>query len=214
MNQPPGGLGDTGMWRAATANGATLGWALRAARQNIEVPLGARGTRVQWAIRLAAVVPIGVVDRLFTYGWATDELYGLMFRTEGGPAVGFGETARRLTALHRVAPESYGPDLGSRWNAVAAVLAAGQAGLTDLQSLRWMRAVTPKEWTLGHFGWLDQERAERIQEWAAVAGAGGWAWPAAGYTIEEARLLLALPETDPARPTDDQLVVMAALQQT
>ena len=58
----------------------------------------------------------------------------------------------------------------------------------------------------------------RPSRWAAVFGPDGHnqarPWVAAGYTLDEAQVLLAFPVRHPDRPTDDQLAVMAALRGT
>ena len=212
-NQPPGGL--AGGWRAAAAHGATFEWALRTAGTNTDDVIYLKASRVARATRLAAVVPVGVIDGLLASGWTLNDLNDLRCRTGKGHSagVGFGETASRVAALHRVAPEDCGPGRGLRWNAVAAVLDSKQAGLTDRQALRWIRVVAPTEWTRWYFLWSGPEEINPyLRGWVGVAGPDGWLWPAAGYTPDQARMLLGLPETHPDRPGPDQLAVMAALR--
>ena len=62
------------------------------------------------------------------------------------------------------------------------------AAETETELLAWIRAFGPDRWT-------------------AVAS-----WEAAGYTPEQTRVLLGLPETHPDRPGPNQLAVMAALR--
>ena len=53
---------------------------------------------------------------------------------------------------------------------------------------------------------------EDVRRWVTATGPDGWVWPTAGYTLDQARLLLALPVGHPDRPGPDQLAVMAALR--
>ena len=59
---------------------------------------------------------------------------------------------------------------------------------------------------------MTDEHAQSLHEWVGAVGADGWAWAAAGYTATEAAVLVATPEGDARRPSQDQLVVMAALR--
>ena len=217
-NQPPGGLTRAGGWRAAAAHGATFEWALRTAGTNTDDVIYLKASRVARATRLAAAVPVDVIDGLLASGWTLNDLNDLRCRTGKGHSagVGFGGTARRVAVLHRVAPEDCGPGRDLRWNAVAAVLDSKQAGLTDLQALRWMRVVAPTAWTKWHLypGPGSENINPYLREWVGVAGPDGWVWPAAGYTLNETRVLRALPGGHPDQPGPDQLAVMAALRQT
>ena len=83
----------------------------------------------------------------------------------------------------------------------------GQYGIPDRTMGRWAAALHWDYETDSAF-----EQAVLLDQWMGLVGADGWAWPAAGFTPDEARALLALPETDPGRPGPDQLAVMAALR--
>ena len=212
QDQTPDYPGSAIRWRAAARRGATFEWALRAAGPNED---GAAGRRehsflVGWALRLAATIPVSVIDGLLAHGWTPAILVGLL---AGPDDRVFPETARRLVALHQAAPETSGANNALRWHAVAAVLAADHVDLTDLQALRWLQVITP-EWEGFGSGCLSRWLDPLLREWVEAAGPDGWAWAAAGYTPDETEVLLALPETDPARPGPEQLTVMAALQQT
>ena len=235
-DRSPGGA----RWKAAAANGATLQWALRTAGTTAgEVTADTyTASWVGGALRLAVEVPVTVIDELLVDGWHLTEIYYLLERTNGRRFIigGFAETVRRLRMLHQTAPETGEPDGRSLWQALAAVIFADPAGLTDLQALRWVQVLAPGSvlrtvlttglQALAPSGlefftprvamsivFVD-DNTKVLQEWVASAGPDGWAWPAAGYTPEQARLLLALPKTDPDRPGPDQLKVMAALRQT
>ena len=205
------------LWRAAARNGATLGWALRAAEATANTNTSRLGSSrdVGRALRLATAVPIGVIDGLLMYGWTVAGLYDLMtLPATKKPDVGFPEMARRLGALYRAVSETGRSD-GKLlpWHAVMAVLAARETDLTDLQALRWLQVLLPNPGV--RLLWGEYERvAPRLRGWGLAVGPEGWAWPAAGYTPEQAQTLLALPETHPERPGPDQLAVMAALRET
>ena len=197
-------------WESAAAHGATLGWALQTASATADQAVTDRraGYLVRGALRLASAAPVGDTDGLLADGWTLNELSELMSCTG---AAGYPKTARQLKALHQAVLDTGGSGNDFVWHAGAAVLTAVQAKLTDLQAFRWLQAIDRGS---EYFGWLDQLRlAPQLKEWAAAAGPDGWAWAAAGYSPEQARELLALPETDPARPGPEQLVVMAALRQ-
>ena len=221
---PPGAPTSTEVWQSAAGHGATLQWALQADERLIGGPRVLAGAfRVGWALRLASAVPVSVIDELLGAGWTLNELLRLMCKTgierpsESFPETeGFPETARRLGALHQVAPELGGPDGSLLWHALAAVLSADPVGLTDLQALRWLQVLMPETpfRASGYFAWLDRARYDpQLQGWVLAAGPDGWAWLMAGYTPDQARVLRGLPETHPDRPGPDQLTVMAALQQ-
>lgn len=205
------------MWQAAAVNGATIGWALRAGVKNLSglVVSSDASFRVQAALRLASSVPTDLIDELLGSWWTLADLNDLMreanysrFRQT------FSETARRVAALHRAAPNLSGPVSGLQWNAVAAVLTATNENLTDLQALWWLRTLMPTEWNRWYFLWPDPENINpHLREWVGVTGPEGWAWAAAGYTLDQAQVVLALPIGHPDRPGPDQLAVMAALQQ-
>ena len=210
QDQTPDYPGSAIRWRAAARRGATFEWALRAAGLNED---GAAGRRehsflVGWALRLAATIPVTVIDGLLADGWPLTELAWLAVPHDRF----FPDTARRLVALHQAAPETSGANNALRWHAVAAVLAVDPSGLTDLQALRWLQVIMP-EWEGFGSGCLSRW-FDPLLRWVEAAGPDGWAWAAAGYTPDQTRVLLALPETDPARPGPEQLTVMAALQQT
>ena len=206
-----------GGWRAAAASGATFEWALQAAGATVDEAAinQSRSTPVGWALQIAAAIPVSVADGLLMYGWTVAGLNDLMtLPSTKKPDVDFPETAWRLTALHRVAPETCGADYELLWRAFMAICTAGNARLTDLQALRWLQVLEPRwsRWNTEGFVWLNQVYAETLREWVSAAGPEGWAWPAAGYTPDQTRVLLALPETHPDRPGPDQLAVMAALR--
>ena len=174
-------------------------------------------TQVGWALQIAAAIPVSVADGLLMYGWTVAGLNELMtWPAAKKPDGGFPETARRLTALHRVAPETCGADYELLWPAFMAICTAANAGLTDLQALRWLQVLEPRwpRWTLRGFVWLDPVYAENLQKWVSAVGPDGWAWHAAGYTLAETQVLSGLPGGHPDRPGPDQLAVMAALRET
>ena len=196
-------------WQSAVSHGATLGWALQTAGAS-------SGSEfvVLNALCLASAGPIEVTDELFATGWTLSELSALMSWT--GTA-GFLGSALRIRDLHRAVPEISGPHRDPRWHAGATVLTATPEGLTDLQALRWLQAIpcASLNQSLGFGMWIGAACGARgLQEWLTVVGSDGWEWAAAGYTLDETRVLLALPETHPDRPGPDQLAVMAALRQT
>ena len=196
-------------WESAAAHGATLGWALQTAGATADqaVTDGRVGYLVLGALRLASAAPVGDTGGLLADGWTLNELSELMSWTG---AAGYPKTVRQLKALHRAVLDTGGPGNDFVWHAGAAVLTAVQAKLTDLQAFRWLQAIDRGS---EYFGWLDHIRlAPRLKEWAAAAGPDGWAWAAAGYSPEQARVLLGLPETHPDRPGPEQLAVMAALR--
>ena len=209
----------TVLWQAAATHGATLGWALRVADTTLSDVNLREATEVRWALQIAASVPVDVIDGLLAESWTPGELSSLLHNLPGS---NFLDTARRLRDLHKAAPESGEPDGRPLWQALTAVVSAGPAGLTDLQMLRWLQVLTlrqpPTRTTRGIPRVilaisLAENLPKVLQEWVVAAGPDGWALAAAGYSQDEARLLLALPETHPDRPGPDQLAVMAALQQ-
>ena len=210
-------------WQSASAHGATLGWAWRVADET-DVTEKFKLYLVRRALRIASETPVDIIDGLLAVGWTlidlTDlsDLFGLD-RSDDGQLDDSTGIARRLLELHRAAPGIGGPDGRMLWCALAAVMTAGQASLTDLQTLRWLQALVPSKQS----GWaspsslaknldLDGGILELIQEWVLGAGPDGWLWPTAGYTIDEARVVLALPAGHPDRPGPEQLAVMAALR--
>ena len=204
-------------WQPAAVNGATVGWALRTAGTTADGAAASQGLAflVLRALRLASAAPVGVTDGLLADGWTLNELSDLMAWAGTGS---FPETARRLGVLHRTVSGFAGPTgaaIELRWHTGAAVLTAVNAGLTDLQTFRWLQVLMPgwESWDSGYFSWLDPEFTEsRLRGWVAAAGPDGWPWAAAGYTSDQARALLALPVGHPGRPGGNQLAVMAALR--
>ena len=208
-------------WRSAASHGATLQWALQTPGETIDDDATyMRPFLSGKAIRLAATVPIDVIDGLFADGWTLTELYDLKWKS--GPELpdGFSETARRLRELYEAAPGAGGPDGALRWHALAAVMSADRTGLTDLQALRWLQVLPPDgraKWAspvdLASLSLTDNSQRQR-QKWVEAVGCDGWGWAAAGYTPDEARALRVLPAGHPDKPGPDQLAVMAALRET
>ena len=203
-------------WQTIAEHGVTITWVVQ-----MSAPASAprdAAFQVRKVLRLGFAVPVNIIDELITHGWTVTELADLMSWVEF--TVGtttFPETVRRLRELHGAAPGIGGGGRRTLWHALAALMSAGPAGLTDLQALRWFQVLAQK--TFDGVSQVDiamilsEKDQQNIQEWSVVTGPEGWVWPAAGYTLDEARLLLALPETHPDRPGPDQLAVMAALQQ-
>ena len=203
-------------WQMAAVNGATLRWARCAAGQVEGLILPTTALRVRWALLLAAAVPVDLIDGLLGDGWTLTELASLLYNL---PDDGFPETARRLSALHQAVPGTGGLDGELLSRALAAVLSAGPAGLTDLQALRWLQQLAPSMKGIPRVELAislveEAATASALREWAAAAGPDGWAWLMAGYTPAETRVVLALPVGHPDRPGPDQLAVMAALRET
>ena len=209
-------------WQSASAHGATLEWAWRVA-DAAAVTEKFRLYLVRCALRIASEIPVDIIDGLLWYGWTLidlsdlSDLFGLN-RSDDGRLDSTG-IARRLLELHRAVPGIGGSDGSTLWCALAAVMTVGQAGLTDLQTLRWLQALVPSEqrsWTsqfsLAKNLDLDGGILELIQEWVLGTGPDGWLWPTAGYTINEAQVVFALPAGHPDRPGPEQLAVMAALR--
>ena len=208
-------------WQTAVEHGATLKWALQAADMTADEAVADSDVAflVLHSLWLATEIPVSAIDELLAVGWTLTEMTYLMGKKGYEDLVdgGFPNTVRRLSALHQVAPGLGGPDGGLLWQVLAALMSAGPAGLTDPQALRWLQALVPPCRSWSRFGLavsLAEDNAEVLQEWVRAAGPDGWSWPEAGYTPDQARMLLALPETHPDRPGPDQLAVMAALRET
>ena len=228
-------------WDAAAAAGVTAGWLSSYLRRSRELhnEWAFQQKSFRWprrealicsdAINLVTLIGVHVdwFDAFLGYGIDPTDVYFLISPTPGlvpRPAVrsydgwSFGESdeflGRVLEVLVATATSGC-PPWGTHIGALrGGVEAAVRAGLPCRFLPQWERALE-----IGRWGphvqdplWTEHD-TESLTAWVRLAGPDGWVWVAAGYTHDQARTLLALPETHPDRPGPDQLAVMAALRE-